>query len=316
MTTFLVRRLLSIIPVLIGVSIVVFGMQKLLPGDAATAILGATATTEELNQLRQAMGLDRPIYEQYLRWAGAVAHGDFGRSIALKVPVYDAIVPKFENTLILAACALLLAITIGTILGTAAGVRPNSLPDRVITLFAIIGASMPGFWVGLVLIYLFSIQLGWFPSTGMYSIRGDGGPLDLLKHAVLPSLTASLVSIALVSRLVRSTVLEIMQQDYIRTARAKGLAERSVIWAHALRNAVPPLISLVGLQVGFLLGGSFFAEVVFSWPGMGFQLYSAISARDVPMVQASVLLTATIFSLANLTADIVQGIADPRIRVR
>lgn len=316
MTAFLIRRLLSVIPVLIGVSIVVFGMQKLLPGDAATAMLGATATAEEIAQLRAAMGLDRPIHEQYLLWATAVVQGDFGRSIALKVPVYNAIMPKFQNTLILASFALLLAITLGTLLGTAAGVRPNSLADRVITLFAITGASMPGFWIGLVLIYVFSIQLGWFPSTGMYSIRGDGGPLDLLHHVVLPGFTASLVSIALVSRLVRSTVLEIMQQDYIRTARAKGLGERSVVWAHALRNAVPPLISLVGLQVGFLLGGSFFAEVVFSWPGMGLQLYSAISARDVPMVQASVLLTATVFSLANLTADITQGVADPRIRVQ
>jgi peptide/nickel transport system permease protein len=315
MTAFLVRRLLPIIPVLIGVSAIIFGMQKLLPGDAATAMLGATATDEDIRILREALGLDRPIYEQYYRWAAAVVHGDFGRSIALKVPVYDAIMPKFQNTLVLASCSLLLALVLGTLLGTTAGVRPNSMADRAITFFAIIGASMPGFWIGLVLIYIFSIQLGWFPATGMYNIRGSGGLPDLLHHVVLPAFTASLVSIAVFSRLVRSMVLEIMQQDYIRTARAKGLGPRTVLWAHAFRNAVPPLISLVGLQVGFLLGGSFFSEVVFSWPGMGLQLYSAISARDVPMVQAAVLLTALVFSLANLAADITQGLADPRIRV-
>jgi peptide/nickel transport system permease protein len=315
MTSFLFRRILSIIPVLIGVSIVVFTMQKMIPGDAATSQLGPMATGEEIEALRRELGLDRPIPEQYAIWLGSVVKGDFGRSIALKVPVYDAIMPKMGNTLILAGFALAFALVVGTALGVLAGMRPNTRLDRGITLFAITGSSMPGFWVGLVLMWIFAIQLRWLPSTGMFSIRGGGGIVDLMQHVLLPALTASMVSIALLSRLVRSAVLEIMQQDYIRTARAKGLGERVVAWKHTLRNAIPPIIGVIGVQVGLLLGGSLFVEVVFSWPGMGLQLFSSISARDTPMVQASVLLTATIFSLANLGADLLHGLADPRIRM-
>ncbi len=315
MTTFLMRRLLSIVPVLIGVTIVVFTMQKMIPGDYATAQLGAMATAEEIAAMQHELGLDRSVPEQYVMWLGSVVKGDFGRSLQLKVPVYDAILPKFGNTLILAGFSLTLAVLLGTTLGSLAGMRPNSKMDRLITLFAITGASMPGFWVGLVLMWIFAITLGWLPSTGMYAIKNGGGPVDLLKHVVLPGVTASLVSVALLSRLVRSAVLEIMQQDFIRTARSKGLSERAVVWAHALFNAIPPIISVIGVQVGLLLGGSLFAEVVFSWPGMGLQLYSSIAARDTPMVQASVLLTALVFSLANLTADLLHGVADPRVRV-
>ncbi len=315
MTTFLMRRLLSIIPVLIGVTIVVFTMQKMIPGEYATAQLGAMATAEEIAAMQHGLGLDRSVPEQYLMWLGSVVKGDFGRSLQLKVPVYDAILPKFGNTLVLAGFSLTLAVVLGTTLGALAGMRPNSKMDRFITLFAITGASIPGFWVGLVLMWIFAITLGWLPFTGMYAIKNGGGVVDLLKHVALPGVTASLVSVAPLSRLVRSAVLEIMQQDFIRTARSKGLSEQAVVWAHALFNAIPPIISVIGVQVGLLLGGSLFAEVVFSWPGMGLQLYSSIAARDTPMVQASVLLTALVFSLANLTADVLHGVADPRVRV-
>ena len=315
MIRYVVGRLLTALPVLWGVSLVIFTMQKLLPGDAAVAILGPQATAQELIALRADLGLDQSLHVQYWRWFSKMLEGDLGRSIQLRVRITELILPKFKNTMILAAGALTICVTAGLLIGVLSGTRPNSLFDRVSIVCTIVGASMPGFWVGLVLMYIFALQLKLLPSTGMYDLRGDGGLLDLLRHLLLPAITSSVVATAVVSRLVRSTFLEIMQHDYIKTARAKGLRERTVIYVHALKNALPTFVNIVALQMGYLLGGSLFSEVIFSWPGMGFQLYSSIAARDVPVVQACVLLTAMVFTLANLTSDVIQGLVNPRIRV-
>jgi peptide/nickel transport system permease protein len=315
MIRYMVGRLCTALPVLFGVSVVIFTMQKLLPGDAAVAILGPQATAEELTALRAELGLDQPLHVQYWRWFSKVLRGDFGRSIQLRVRITELIFPKFKNTMILAAGALSIAVTVGLVVGVLSGTHANSLFDRLGMVCTIVGASMPGFWVGLVLMYFFALKFRLLPSTGMYDLRGDGGLLDLLRHLILPAITSSVVATAIISRLVRSTFLEIMQHDYIKTARAKGLRERTVIYAHALKNALPTFINIVALQMGYLLGGSLFSEVIFSWPGIGFQLYSSIAARDVPVVQACVLLTATVFTLANLASDVLQGVVNPRIRV-
>jgi len=315
MLRYVVGRLLTALPVLCGVSLVIFTVQKLLPGDAAMAILGPQATAQELTALRAELGLDQPLHVQYWRWFSKVLHGDLGRSIQLRVRITELILPKFKNTMILAAGALTICVTAGLLIGVLSGTRPNSHFDRVGIVCTIVGASMPGFWVGLVLMYIFALKCKLLPSTGMYDLRGDGGLLDLLRHLILPAITSSVVATAIISRLVRSTFLEIMQHDYIKTARAKGLSERTVIYVHALKNALPTFVNIVALQMGYLLGGSLFSEVIFSWPGMGFQLYSSIAARDIPVVQACVLLTATVFTLANLASDVIQGMVNPRIRV-
>jgi peptide/nickel transport system permease protein len=241
--------------------------------------------------------------------------GDFGTSIALTVPVTDVLVPKFWNTLILSAGALAIAVPIGAAIGVISGYWQLSVFDRTGQIFALFGASIPQFWLALVLVAVFSLNLRWFPVSGMYDMRGDGGQLDLLRHLVLPAIATSTIPMAVIARLVRASMIEIMHQDYVRTARAKGLAERQVVFAHALRNALPQFINITALQVGFLLSGALFTEVIFSWPGIGQALYNAVVARDVPMVQGAVFITTLVFVIANLAADLAQVALDPKARI-
>ncbi|MDP9358655.1 MAG: ABC transporter permease, partial [Chloroflexota bacterium] len=312
MWRYVVRRLLAAIGVLIGASFLVFLGMRLVPGDPATAILGSRATPEALAALREELGLNRPFYVQYLIWLGKMVHGDFGTSIALTVPVTKVLVPKFGNTLILGAGALAIAVPIGAVIGVLSGYWQLSLFDRAGQIFALFGASVPQFWLALVLVAVFSLNLGWFPVSGMYDMRGDGGRFDLLRHLVLPAVATSTIPMAVIARLVRASIIEIMHQDYVRTARAKGLRERRVMFAHALRNALPQFINITALQVGFLLSGALFTEVIFSWPGIGQALYNAVVARDVPMVQGAVFVTTLVFVLANLAADMAQAALDPK----
>ncbi len=314
MWRYVVRRLLAAIGVLIGASFLVFLGMRLVPGDPATAILGSRATPEALAALREELGLNRPFYVQYLIWLGKMVHGDFGTSIALTVPVTKVLVPKFGNTLILGAGALAIAVPIGAVIGVLSGYWQLSLFDRAGQIFALFGASVPQFWLALVLVAVFSLNLGWFPVSGMYDMRGDGGRFDLLRHLVLPAVATSTIPMAVIARLVRASIIEIMHQDYVRTARAKGLRERRVMFAHALRNALPQFINITALQVGFLLSGALFTEVIFSWPGIGQALYNAVVARDVPMVQGAVFVTTLVFVLANLAADMAQAALDPKTR--
>ncbi len=314
MWRYVARRLLAAIGVLIGASFLVFLGMRLVPGDPATAILGSRATPEALAALRDDLGLNRPFYVQYLIWLGKMVRGDFGTSIALTVPVTKVLVPKFWNTLILGIGALAIAVPIGTVIGVLSGYWQLSLFDRAGQIFALFGASVPQFWLALVLVAVFSLNFGWFPVSGMYDMRGDGGRFDLLHHLVLPAVATSTIPMAVIARMVRASIIEIMHQDYVRTARAKGLRERRVVFAHALRNALPQFINITALQVGFLLSGALFTEVIFSWPGVGQALYNAVVARDVPMVQGAVFVTTLVFVLANLAADVAQAALDPKTR--
>jgi len=308
------NRIALALPVLLGISLVVFLMLKLVPGDPAIALLGPQAEPRDIQMLRQAWGLDRPIYEQYMTWLGHVLRGDLGLSLEQRLPVSILVLSRFKNTAILTFASIVVSCAVGLTAGVASATRPRSVVDRLTMLLALFANSMPAFWLGLVLILGFSLGLGWFPVTGMQSIRGEGGFLDLLHHLVLPAVTLGGATTAIVARLTRSSLLEVIRLDYVRTARAKGLFEPRVVLRHALRNALLPVVTVVGLQVGFLLGGAVLTETVFSWPGVGLQLYRAISTRDIPLIQGSVLLIAVTFVFINLLVDVLYAYLDPRIR--
>lgn len=316
MGLYIVKRLLAVIPILFGVSIVIFLFLQLVPGDVAATLLGPRATAESIAAIRAELGLDRPLHVQYFSWLGAMLQGDLGRSIILQVPVLDVVVPKFLNTLILAGASLVIAIVIGIPVGIVSAVRQYSLVDRVGTAGAVVGAATPTFWLALILMYVFALKLRWFPTSGMYDLRGDGGLFDLLHHLVLPAIATAAIPLAVITRLARSSMLEVIRADYVTALRAKGMSERVVIWVHALRNALPPIISITGLQAGFLLGGTLFTEVIFTWPGIGLQLYDAILGRDVPLVQGAMLFIAGFFVLLNLIADIIVAYLNPKLRIR
>jgi len=308
------NRIALALPVLLGISIVVFLMLKLVPGDPAIALLGPQAEPRDIAMLRQAWGLDRPIHQQYMTWLGHVLRGDLGLSLEQRLPVSILVLSRFKNTAILTFASIVVSCAVGLTAGVASATRPRSVVDRLTMLLALFANSMPAFWLGLVLILGFSLGLGWFPVTGMQSIRGEGGFLDLLHHLVLPAVTLGGATTAIVARLTRSSLLEVIRLDYVRTARAKGLFEPRVVLRHALRNALLPVVTVVGLQVGFLLGGAVLTETVFSWPGVGLQLYRAISTRDIPLIQGSVLLIAVTFVFINLLVDVLYAYLDPRIR--
>jgi len=307
------RRLLLAIPVLFGVSVLVFAVLHLAPGDPAAIMLGAQATKEDVERLRRDLGLDEPLVVQYLNWIGQVARGDLGRSIPLGRAVLPEVLLRFKATLLLTAGALAIAVLLGLIAGIVSAVKQHSWLDRMSMGVAVTGVSLPVFWTGIMLIIVFALQLRWFPSSGMSSPYGSG-VADVLWHLVLPAVTLGTASAAALARLTRSSVLEIIRQDYVRSARAKGLAERAVIARHVLKNAVNPIITVLGVQVGFLLGGAILTETVFSWPGLGSMMVRAIQARDYPLVQGGVLLIATTFVLVNLVVDLLYAVFDPRIR--
>jgi len=307
------RRLLLAVPVLFGVSVLVFAVLHLAPGDPAAIMLGAQATKEDVERLRRDLGLDQPLVVQYLHWIGQVARGDLGRSIPLGRAVLPEVLLRFKATLLLTAGALVIAILLGLIAGIVSAVKQYSWLDRMSMGVAVTGVSLPVFWTGIMLIIVFALQLRWFPSSGMSSPYGSG-VADVLWHLVLPAVTLGTASAAALARLTRSSVLEIIRQDYVRSARAKGLAERAVIARHVLKNAVNPIITVLGVQVGFLLGGAILTETVFSWPGLGSMMVRAIQARDYPLVQGGVLLIATTFVVVNLIVDLLYAVFDPRIR--
>jgi len=307
------RRLLLAVPVLFGVSVLVFAVLHLAPGDPAAIMLGAQATKEDIQRLHRDLGLDQPLVVQYFHWIGQVARGDLGRSIPLGRAVLPEVLLRFKATLLLTAGALTIAILLGLIAGIVSAVKQYSWLDRLSMGVAVTGVSLPVFWTGIMLIIVFSLQLRWFPSSGMSSPYGSSVS-DVIWHLVLPAMTLGTASAAALARLTRSSVLEIIRQDYVRSARAKGLAERAVIARHVLKNAINPIITVLGVQVGFLLGGAILTETVFSWPGLGSMMVRAIQARDYPLVQGGVLLIATTFVVVNLVVDLLYAIFDPRIR--
>jgi peptide/nickel transport system permease protein len=314
MALYIAKRLLAAIPVLLGLTIIVFVIMAMIPGDPATAILGSYATPENVAKLNRDLGLDKPMVQQYFIWLGNILHGDFGRSFALNRPVLDEVLERFSATLILAGTSLVLCSILGLLAGVVSAVRQYGWADKAITLVVLVGISMPSFWLGLLLIYLFAVQLKLFPASGMFAIYGGGDLPDLLHHLALPAITLAAVATGVIARLTRTAMLEVLRQDYIRTARAKGVPESAVIYKHAFKAALVSVIPVIGIQAGFVLGGAVYIETVFQWPGIGSMLVKAISTRDLLLVQGGVLVVAAAYVLFNLAADVVQTMIDPRLR--
>lgn len=307
------KRLLATIPVLLGLTIIVFFIMALIPGDPATAILGAYATPENVAQLNRQLGLDQPLVQQYFTWLSNIFQGDFGRSYTQNRAVLDIIAERFSATLILAGTALIICSILGLLAGIISASRQYGLTDKIITVIVLVGISTPAFWLGLLLIILFSVTLGWLPASGMYSVYGGGDLPDLLRHIILPAGTLAFIATGVIARLTRSSMLEVLRQDYIRTARAKGLHERRVIYRHAFKAALVSIVPVIGIQAGFVLGGAVYVETVFQWPGIGSMLVNAISTRDLLLVQGGVLIVAAAYVFFNLIADVVQFLLDPRV---
>jgi len=305
MTTYFARRLLQSLIVLLGVSFVVFFILHL-TGDPALVLLPLDASPEDVRRFREAMGFNDPFLVQYGRFLGGALRGDFGQSIRHGEPAFGLVAERMPATFELAGAALLVALTLAIPAGIVSAVRRNSVLDYVSTVVALIGQSMPTFWLGIMLILLFSVQFHLLPSSG----RGT------LEHLVLPAVTLGLFTTARITRLTRSGMLEVLGQDYIRTARAKGMNDPPVVWKHALKNAAIPIVTIVGIELGTLLGGSVITETIFAWPGVGRLSVQAIANRDYPVVQAAVFLLATTFVVVNLMVDVVYTYLDPRIRLR
>jgi peptide/nickel transport system permease protein len=314
MLGYALRRLALTVPVLLGITVIVFLVISLIPGDPATAILGAFATPENVERINRELGLDQPLPVQDVTWLTGVLEGDLGRSYSLNRPVLDEVLERFGPTLVLAAAALFLCTVFGLLAGVVSAVRQYGWTDKLITLAVLVGISTPSFFLGIMLILWFSVGLGWFPTGGMYALFGDGGLLDLLWHLTLPAFALAVVATGVVARLTRSNMLEVLRQDYVRTARAKGLREGRVIVRHAFMNALVNIVPIIGIQAGFVLGGAVYIETVFQWPGIGRMLVTAISTRDILLVQGGVLVVAASFVLINLVTDLLQVTLDPRLR--
>ncbi len=314
MLGYALRRLVLTVPVLLGISVIVFLVISLIPGDPATAILGSFATPENVERINRELGLDQPLPLQYLTWLEGVLNGDLGRSYSLNRPVLDEVLERFGPTLILAAAALFLCTVLGLLAGVVSAIRQYGWADKLITLAVLVGISTPSFFLGIMLILWFSVDLGWFPTGGMYDLFGDGSLRELLWHLTLPAIALAVVATGVVARLTRSGMLEVLRQDYVRTARAKGLREGRVIFRHAFMNALVGIVPIIGIQAGFVLGGAVYIETVFQWPGIGRMLVTAISTRDILLVQGGVLVVAASFVLINLATDLIQVALDPRLR--
>jgi peptide/nickel transport system permease protein len=358
LTRYIVRRLLLLIPVLLGISIVTFAMLRLIPGDPALIMMGEHATPDMVAEFRESMGLNEPIYVQYLRYMRDLVRLDLGRSIVTNRLVTEEIAQRFPATFELTLGAMSFATLFGVLAGIIAAYRHNTALDVGVMFVALVGVSMPIFWLGLMLAYLFGFKLHWLPPSGRLtvgielvplmkawgltdSLTGEGwhhglGSIldffsgfyvldalltgnwtavwDVIKHLILPSVALGSIPMAIIARMTRSSLLDVLGEDYIRTARAKGLRERGVLFAHALRNALMPIVTVIGLQIGFLLGGAILTETIFSWPGLGRLVVNRILARDYPAVQGSVIVIACTFVVINLIVDISYAYLDPRIR--
>lgn len=332
MGQYAVKRFLTIVPVLIGVSLIVFGFIHLIPGDPAVTMLGERATPERVAEIRAQLGLDRPLYAQYLIYVGKILRGDLGASILRGDPVLHDLAKRFPATVELALSAITVAVLIGVPMGIVAAVWRNSLFDALSRLIALTGVSMPIFWLGLMLAWVFGVVLGLLPTgfrlntsvtivpvTNLFLVdsllAGDGEAFAAAaRHLVLPAVALSTIPMAVIARMTRASLLEILSQDYIRTAESKGLPQRTVILRHAMRNALLPVMTVTGLQIGRLLAGAILTETIFSWPGIGLWIFEAIQARDYPIVQGATLFIATVFVLVNLLTDLLYAVVDPRIR--
>jgi ABC-type dipeptide/oligopeptide/nickel transport system permease component len=311
MSVYILRRIVLTIPIVLGTSILVFLILHLTPGDPALIIAGPTAPPEVVDNIRRQLGLDQPVFVQYWRYLTQALRGDLGRSILSQRAVSEEVGGAFVNTLELVIAARLWSIVVAIPIGLVAAVKRRSIFDKLSMVVALLGLSLPIFWIGLMAIWLLAFQLGWFPISG----RG-GAPWtpEGLRHLVLPALTLGGIQIPALARLTRSSVLDALGQDYVRTARAKGLAERLVVAKHALKNAMLPVITIIGLQFAGLLGGAVVTETIFSWPGLGRLAVTAILTRDFPIVQGTILVAAVTFVTINLAVDVLYAVIDPRIK--
>ncbi|WP_153125414.1 ABC transporter permease [Peribacillus tepidiphilus] len=334
MVAYSIRRILHLVPVLLGLSFIVFFIIRAIPGDPAQLILGQLATKEAIADLTKQLGLDQPWYTQYIKYLGGLLNGDLGDSIRTKAPISEEIWPYLAATIELSLCAMLIAIFIGVNAGIISAWYQNSWFDYVAMVLALIGVSMPIFWLGLMEQWVFAINLEWLPTSGRDEVRNPVEAItnlymidtliqgrmdqfiDVVKHLVLPSAALATIPMAIIARITRSTMLEVMRSDFIRTARAKGLRMFWVVYKHSLKNAVIPVLTVIGLQTGLLLGGAILTETIFSWPGIGRYIYEAINYRDYPVIQSGVLVIAFIFVMINLVVDLLYAAIDPRIKYR
>jgi peptide/nickel transport system permease protein len=332
MFAYAIRRIFMVIPVLLGMSLIVFFMIRAIPGNPAQVILGQKATKEAIEALTHKLGLDQPWYVQYFKYLGGLLTGDLGESIRTGASVTEEIWPYLAATLELSLAAMLIAVVIGVNAGIISAWFQNSWFDYVAMVLALIGVSMPIFWLGLMEQWIFAINLDLFPTSGREEVRNPVSPIthlyiidtllqgnteqfiQVLQHLVLPSVALATIPMAIIARITRSSMLEVMKSDYIRTARAKGLSMFWVVYKHSLKNAIIPVLTVIGLQMGLLLGGAILTETIFSWPGIGRYIYEAIGYRDYPVIQSGILVVATIFIVINLIVDLLYAAIDPRIK--
>lgn len=310
MLTYIIRRLLILVIVVFAVTVIAFSMVHLTPGDPARIVAGINASQEDVDRISEKLGLDKPLYVQYLDYMNGLIRGDFGTSIRTGRSVAKQLFTRYPATFELAVGGMLIALSISIVGGVVAATHHNTIIDNLTMIGALFGVSMPSFWRGLMLMFLFSLFLGWLPVSG----RGDPFTLSWIRHLILPAVTLGIGTAAYLVRLVRSNMLEILNEEYIETARSKGLRETYVIYRHALKNALIPIITMAGMQFGYLLGGTVVIETVFAWPGLGRYMINSIFARDFPAVQGTILMLAVTFALVNLLVDLAYAFLDPRIR--
>jgi len=310
--TYLARRLLALIPVALVVATVAFVLMHLAPGDPASVIAGPYASADDVKRLQHQLGLDAPLPAQLVRWYARLLRGDLGDSIFLRRPVLEAIADRVEPTLLLTSLATLLAVAIGVPAGIVSARRPNSSEDQALMLFALLGISVPNFLLGLLLILVFSVQLGWFPVAGYSPL--EHGALQTLRSLLLPAVALGVVQSGLIARITRSAMLDVLREPFILAGRAKGLAERTVVWKHALKNAMIPTVTIIGVSFAVLLGGAIVVETVFNIPGLGRLIISAVLRRDYPVIQGVVLCVAAVYMVINLLVDLSYLAFDPRVR--
>lgn len=312
MFKYVVRRVVSLIPVLFFVSVIVFIITRIIPGDPAAVMLGETATEEAVERLRESMGLNDPLTVQYSHFLGDLLRGHLGDSPAYNKPVTQLIAQTLPNTLLLGFTAILLALFIAVPIGIFSACRQNSSIDYLGMLISLLGVSMPIYWLGMMLVYAFAVRINIFPAIGMGSL--SEGLLDVVMHLTLPAICLATIPMANFARITRSSMLEVIRQDYIRTARAKGLKERVVIWKHGLKNALIPILTVIGMQISMMLSGAVLTETIFSWPGMGRLIVDAIEKRDFVVVQGTIIFLACAFVLITLIVDILYAMFNPKVR--
>ncbi|MFK7945575.1 MAG: ABC transporter permease [Paracoccaceae bacterium] len=315
MLGYIISRILYVIPISLGVTILAFGLVHIAPGDPLAAVVGAAAPASVVEKLKADYGSDQPIPVQYAKWLGRALSGDLGRSVTNNQPVTEALATAVPNTLMLALCATFLGFVIGSSLGGLAGYYQGTWIDKVATGFGVTGVSIPHYWLGIVLVIIFAVELRVLPATGIGPGGSEGWKFDWehIKHLILPAVTLSVIPCGIITRTVRATVAEILSQDFVQALHAKGLLNNSVM-LHVIKNAAPTVLAVMGLQLGYLLGGSILVETVFNWPGTGYLLNDAIFRRDIPTLQGTILVLAMFFVVLNLAVDILQTLIDPRMR--